>query len=113
MADTKGMPEFVTDMEDPRLADYARLTDMELRTSKEPAQGLFIAEGTKVIGRAVAAGYPVRSMLVAERRAGDLAVLLEPTDGVIEGGCQGTLRAEVRARGERAHSARSWRGRWD
>jgi tRNA G18 (ribose-2'-O)-methylase SpoU len=70
------MREFVTDAEDPRLADYARLTDMELRTSLESGQGLFIAEGTKVIGRAVAAGYPVRSMLVAERRLGDLPALL-------------------------------------
>src|SRR6202007_1377192 len=69
------MREFVTDVEDPRLADYARLTDMELRTSLESAQGLFIAEGTKVISRAVAAGYPVRSMLFAERRLGDLPAL--------------------------------------
>jgi succinyl-diaminopimelate desuccinylase len=40
----------------------------------------------------------------------DLAVLMEPTGGVVEGGCQGTLRAEVRAQGTRAHSARSWMG---
>ena len=69
------MREFITDAEDPRLADYARLTDMELRTSLESAQGLFIAEGTKVIGRAVSAGYPVRSLLVGQRRLGDLAAL--------------------------------------
>src|SRR5579864_6181366 len=69
------MREFVTDVEDPRLADFARLTDMELRTSLEPAQGLFIAEGTKVISRAVAAGYPVRSVLTTQRRLGDLPAL--------------------------------------
>ncbi len=42
--------------------------------------------------------------------AGDLAVLMEPTGGVVEGGCQGTLRAEIRATGKRAHSGRSWLG---
>jgi succinyl-diaminopimelate desuccinylase len=41
---------------------------------------------------------------------GDLAILLEPTDGVIEGGCQGTLRVVVTTHGVRAHSARSWLG---
>jgi succinyl-diaminopimelate desuccinylase len=43
--------------------------------------------------------------------AADFAILLEPTAGVVEGGCQGTLRAQVRAGGERAHSARAWLGR--
>jgi succinyl-diaminopimelate desuccinylase len=45
-----------------------------------------------------------------ELLSGNFAVLLEPTGTVVEGGCQGTLRADVIARGERAHSARSWLG---
>lgn len=42
--------------------------------------------------------------------AADFAVLLEPTYGTVEAGCQGTLRAVVRTTGTRAHSARSWHG---
>jgi succinyl-diaminopimelate desuccinylase len=40
----------------------------------------------------------------------DLALLGEPTNGAVEAGCQGTLRAQITARGRRAHSARSWLG---
>jgi tRNA G18 (ribose-2'-O)-methylase SpoU len=57
-------PVPVEDPGDPRLADFARLTDVQLRRSLEAAEGLFIAEGEKVIRRAIAAGYPVRSLLV-------------------------------------------------
>ena len=67
----------VDSADDPRLADYTRLTDAGLRTHLEAERGLFIAEGTKVITRAVAAGYPVRSMLLARSRMIDLASLGE------------------------------------
>jgi tRNA G18 (ribose-2'-O)-methylase SpoU len=54
----------VGDADDPRLADYVRLTDVHLRRSLEAPRGLFVAEGEKVIRRAIGAGYPVRSLLI-------------------------------------------------
>jgi succinyl-diaminopimelate desuccinylase len=42
--------------------------------------------------------------------AAQLAILAEPTSGLVEAGCQGTLRVGVRTAGRRAHSARSWLG---
>ena len=41
---------------------------------------------------------------------GDFAIVGEPSNALVEGGCNGTLRVEVSARGTRAHSARSWKG---
>ena len=41
---------------------------------------------------------------------GNFAILMEPSDGVVEGGCNGTLRVQVTLRGETAHSARAWMG---
>ena len=40
----------------------------------------------------------------------DFAILMEPSDGVVEAGCQGTMRVDVTTYGERAHSARAWKG---
>jgi tRNA G18 (ribose-2'-O)-methylase SpoU len=67
--------------DDARLADYTRLTDAGLRTHLEAEHGLFIAEGTKVITRAVAAGYPVRSILLGRGRLADLPALGEAVSG--------------------------------
>jgi tRNA G18 (ribose-2'-O)-methylase SpoU len=62
----------VGDADDPRLADYVGLTDVHLRRSLEAAHGLFMAEGEKVIRRAISAGYPVRSLLVTDGRLAQL-----------------------------------------
>ncbi|MFE3829825.1 TrmH family RNA methyltransferase [Streptomyces sp. NPDC059092] len=63
------MAELITveDPDDPRLSDYTGLTDVELRRRREPAEGLFIAEGEKVIRRAAQAGYAMRSMLLSAK----------------------------------------------
>ncbi|WP_425308622.1 RNA methyltransferase [Ammonicoccus fulvus] len=68
--------------DDPRLADYVRLRDVSLRRHLETEQGLFIAEGEKVIRRAVEAGFRPRSFLLAERWLDSLADLLAGTPDV-------------------------------
>ncbi|SEJ69338.1 TrmH family RNA methyltransferase [Demequina mangrovi] len=57
----------VDDPADPRLADYRGLTDVALRRVLEPERGLYMAEGAKVIARALRAGHRPRSVLVSER----------------------------------------------
>lgn len=70
----------LTDPTDPRVADFVSLTDVKLRRKLEPEHGLFIAEGAKVIARALAAGYALRSMLLEPKWLGDLAEVVERAD---------------------------------
>ncbi|ABL80714.1 MULTISPECIES: succinyl-diaminopimelate desuccinylase [unclassified Nocardioides] len=55
-------------------------------------------------------GLRLLSLSHPELLAADFAILMEPSNAGVEAGCQGTLRVDVRTTGERAHSARSWRG---
>ena len=70
----------VTDVADPRLADYRDLRDVQLRTHLEAEHGLFLAEGEKVVRRAVEAGFVPRSFVMAPRWLDGLADVLEGTD---------------------------------
>ena len=70
----------ITDLSDPRLGDYLNLTDVALRRVSEPAGGLYIAESSKVIARALAAGHIPRSALMLEQWLPDLEQLLAPFD---------------------------------
>jgi tRNA G18 (ribose-2'-O)-methylase SpoU len=66
----------ITDPDDPRVADYRCLTDVDLRVAWEPPHGLFIAEGELVLRRAVGAGYALRSVLVDSKRVDQVSDLL-------------------------------------
>ncbi|MUL42516.1 RNA methyltransferase [Streptomonospora sp. PA3] len=70
----------VPDPDDARLADYVRLRDVNLRKSIEAEHGLFMAEGDKVIRRALAAGYAPRSLLLTRRRLSALSDLAAAVD---------------------------------
>lgn len=75
----------VTDRDDPRLTDYVGLTDVALRTRVEPATGLYIAESSTVLARALRAGHRPRSVLVAPRWLPDVEAMLAdaPGDGTV------------------------------
>lgn len=70
----------LSDPSDPRLADYRDLREVQLRQHLEIEHGLFIAEGEKVVRRAVEAGFVPRSFLMAERWLDGLDEALAVTD---------------------------------
>ncbi|MDQ0756483.1 RNA methyltransferase [Arthrobacter sp. B3I4] len=62
---------------DPRVTDYTQLTDVHLRKLREPAEGMYIAESSRVLRRALAAGHRPRSFFLAEKWLADLADVFE------------------------------------
>jgi tRNA G18 (ribose-2'-O)-methylase SpoU len=81
----------VTHADDERIGDFRALTDVELRTRWEPPNGLFIAEGQLVIGRALRAGYRLRAILVDEKRVDQFADL--PDEAIVYAGAPEVLEA--------------------
>ena len=71
----------ITDPSDVRLADYTQLTDVALRKRLETANGLYMAESTKVITRAVAAGHEPRSFLMTRRWLEDMRPVIAAAKG--------------------------------
>lgn len=69
--------ERVDRVDDERLADYVGLTDVALRSRREPELGLYLAESDKVVTRALDAGHAPRSLLLADRWVEPLAPLVE------------------------------------
>ncbi len=67
----------IRDPDDPRLGDYAALTDAALRKRYEHQHGVLIAEGPNPVRALVTSPYPVRSFLVAEERLEAMAEVLE------------------------------------
>lgn len=81
----------ITSLDEPALADYARLTDVALRRVTEPAGGLYIAESLTVIERALRAGHEPRSVLTSERWLPELETMLRDRDVTVHVGEAGLL----------------------
>ncbi len=75
------------------LSDYTNLTDVALRSVREPAEGLFIAESSKIIRRAHAAGMAPRSYLTSPKWLFDLADLIAGNDAPIHIGTDTAVEA--------------------
>ncbi len=73
----------VADPSDSRLADFTNLRDVQLRTQLEADRGIYLAEGEKVIRRALVAGHEPKSFLLAPRWLDPLAEVLAATDAPV------------------------------
>lgn len=69
--------QYLSSAADPRASDYTQLTDTALRRRREPEEGMYIAESSKVLRRALDAGHRPRSFFLAEKWIPDLQDLLD------------------------------------
>src|SRR5699024_7460001 len=76
----------ITDPTDDRLLDYTGLTALALRRRLETERGLYMAESTNVITRAIRAGHRPRSLLMAEKWLGTMAPVITGACGADDGG---------------------------
>ena len=67
----------LADPGDPRVSDYTSLTDVQLRKVREPAEGMYIAESSRVLRRALDAGHRPRSFFMAEKWLPELADVID------------------------------------
>ena len=80
---------------------------LELARASAPARYVFFTREEVALDES-----PLPAVFASGVLAGtELAVVLEPTDGILHAGCLGNLQAEIEFRGESAHSARPWTGR--
>jgi len=88
----------IEDPEDPRLGDYAALTDAALRKRYEHQHGVLIAEGPTPVRALATSSYPVRSFLIAERRLDSMSDVLARTAAPVYVVPQEVLETVVRFR---------------
>ncbi len=91
-------PVHIDDPGDPRLDDYAALTDAALRKRYEHQHGVLIAEGPNPVRALVASPYPVRSVLVAEERLPAMADVVERSGAPVYVVARSVLEELVRFR---------------
>jgi len=91
-------PVRIDDPTDPRLGDYAALTDAALRKRYEHQRGVLIAEGPNPVRALVASSYPLRSMLVAEERLFAMADVVDGSEAPVYVVTRAVLEELVRFR---------------
>lgn len=74
---------FFDDLDVPELAAYTQLTDVRLRSAAEPEWGIYLAESTKIIRRALATGHEPRSFLMSRKWFAGMTDILTETTGPI------------------------------